>query len=397
MIGIMHAHSKLAVFAVAWLVACDRQPMSNPIAATRDDLEQVYRRHDPALAGHQRAEAVAVGADGITVLASANPRGDADHTWLLRLADDGSLVWEHHYEPVHGTGRALVALRRGFAIAGDVQRDAMAYQASLLRVDAAGAVVGAASLGPRGVTGFYAVTSRGDDAVVAGGTTRWKGWIVTTDAALQHPGEMPVDVDEINALAALPSGDVAALAAVEKSTTGFGRARLIAIAADGTVRWSLQLPSSGKGDPAALAALPDGLVVAGNGAAGDHDPAHIWLARVDATGKLVREHALDGGSTAWRARAAAALPDGIAIAGDIAAQGGSRTPHVWWVTPDGEIRSQRDYSDGEIVTGLAATRDGGLVVVGSTTHGPGKTNVWVVRLDPRGDVVWQRVFGAPPG
>jgi hypothetical protein len=56
---------------------------------------------------------------------------------------------------------------------------------------------------------------------------------------------------------------------------------------------------------------------------------------------------------------------------------------------------QRAYGDGELVTGLTATRDGGLVLVGSTTHGAGKTNVWVVRLDPKGDVVWQRVFGAP--
>jgi hypothetical protein len=146
---------------------------------------------------------------------------------------------------------------------------------------------------------------------------------------------------------------------------------------------------------AALATLPDGLLVAGNGAARDVDPSHIWLARVSPAGKLVREHALDGGSSAWRARAVAALPDGFAIAGDVTAPGGQRTPQVWWLTTDGETRLQRAYGDGDLVTGLAATRDGGLVLVGSTTHGPGKTNVWVVRLDPKGDVVWQRVFGAP--
>jgi hypothetical protein len=331
------------------------------------------------------------------VLASANPRGETDHTWLLRLADDGTLAWEHHYDEGYGTGRALVALRRGFAIAGDVQRGAMAYQAALLRVDPAGAVTGATSIGPRGVTGFYAVTARGDDGVVAGGTTRWKGWLVTSDAALKQIGEAPVDVDEIKALATLASGDVAAMAAVEKSTTGFGRTRLLALAGDGTVRWSVQLPSSGRGDPAALAVLPDGLLVAGNGAADDRDPAHIWLARVDLAGKPVWEHTLDGGPAAWRARAAAALPDGFAVAGEVAPPDGPRTPQVWRLTADGRVRWQRACGDGEFVTGLAATRDGGLVLVGSTSHGPGKTNVWVVRLDPKGDVVWQRVFGAPAG
>jgi hypothetical protein len=47
-----------------------------------------------------------------------------------------------------------------------------------------------------------------------------------------------------------------------------------------------------------------------------------------------------------------------------------------------------------LVTGLAATHDGGLVIVGSTANGPGKTNVWIVRFDLDGNVVWQRVFGS---
>lgn len=89
-------------------------------------------------------------------------------------------------------------------------------------------------------------------------------------------------------------------------------------------------------------------------------------------------------------------PDGFAVAGEVAPSGGPRTPQVWRLTADGEVRWPRAYGDGEFVTGLAATRDGGLVLVGSTSHGVGKTNVWVVQLDARGDVVWQRVFGAPP-
>lgn len=388
---------KIAVW-VAWLAACEK-PMS-PISSTREDLEQVYLLHDPALAGHQRAEAVVAGADGVTVLASANPKGETEHTWLLRVADDGAVTWERHYDPAYGTGRAITGLRRGgFAIAGDVRRGAMAYQASLLSVDATGAVTGAASIGPRGVTGFYAVQARSDDAIAAGGTSRWKGWLVSTDAALQHPSEAPLDADEVNGLVVLPSGDLAVLAAVEKSTTGFGLARLAAIAADGTVRWQAQLPSTGRGDPAALVALSDGAVVAlGTGAPGDRDLAQVWLARVEATGKLAWERTLEGAPDAWRARAAAAFPDGsVAVAGETATPDGQRAPHVWRLGSDGAVRWQHRYGGqgGELVTGLAATRDGGLVVVGSTAQGPGKTNVWIVRLDPSGAVMWQRVFGAP--
>jgi hypothetical protein len=385
---------------VAGLAGCEK-PMSGPISSTKDDLEAVYQLHDPTQAGHQRAEAVVVGDDGITVLASANPKGEAEHTWLLRLGDDGTVAWERHYEPVYGTGRAIAPLRGGFAIAGDVRRAPMAYQASLLAVDAGGAVVRAASVGPRGVTGFYTVRARPDDAVVAAGTSRWKGWIVSADAALQHPAEAPLDVDEINGLAVLPSGDLAVMAAVEKSTTSVGLTRVAALAADGSVRWQHQLPTSGRADPAALAVLADGVIVVGNGGTNDQDPTKIWLARLGATGKLAWERTLDGGTTAWRARAVAAFSDGsVAIAGETAGPDGSRSPHVWRLDGDGAVRWQHAYGGSaspgsEFVTGLAATRDGGLVMVGSTAQGAGKTNVWIVRLDPAGNVVWQRVFGVP--
>jgi hypothetical protein len=391
---------KLAAVWIAWLAVGCEKPMTGPISSTKEDLEQVYRLHDSALAGHQRAEAVVVGADGITVLASANPDGEAEHTWLLRLDADGALIWERHHAPAHGTGRAIAALPRGgFAIAGDVRRGAMAYQGSLLSVDAAGAVTGSVSLGPHGATGFYAVQARSDGAIVAAGTARWKGWIVSADAALQRPIEAPIEVDEVNGLAVLPSGDVVAMASVEKSTTGFGLTRLVAVAADRAVRWQTVLPSAGRGDPAALVATADGgLLAVGNGAAADRDPAHVWLARADAAGKLAWERTLDGSPTAWRARAAAALPDGgFAVAGETVSPAGQRAPHVWRLAGDGAVQWQRAYGgpDAEMVTGLAATHDGGLIMVGSTAGGPGKTNVWIVRLDPNGDVRWQRVFGTP--
>jgi hypothetical protein len=70
---------------------------------------------------------------------------------------------------------------------------------------------------------------------------------------------------------------------------------------------------------------------------------------------------------------------------------------VWRLADDGTVRWQHGYGGrhGEMVSGIAALPDGGLVVTGATQQGPGKTNVWVVRVDAQGGVVWQRAFGAP--
>jgi hypothetical protein len=102
-----------------------------------------------------------------------------------------------------------------------------------------------------------------------------------------------------------------------------------------------------------------------------------------------------------RAWAAVGLTDGYAVAGETAAAIDERAPHVWRLGDDGAPRWDRLYQSAgggkafEIVNGIAATSDGGLVFAGSTTRGAGRTNVWIVRLAPDGKVIWQRVFGSP--
>jgi hypothetical protein len=44
---------------------------------------------------------------------------------------------------------------------------------------------------------------------------------------------------------------------------------------------------------------------------------------------------------------------------------------------------------------VAALHDGSLIIAGHIARGPGKLNVWVVRLAPDGKVAWQKVFGSP--
>jgi len=376
--------------------------MSNgSISMSRDDLEQAYRVHDPLHAGHQAAEAVVVGPEGITVLATQNPAGEAEHTWVLRLNLDGVVTWERHYDPKYGSARAITRLAQGgFVIAGEVQRSPTEYQASLVHIDAAGELVGAASLGPRGLTGFNAVQARPDGAIIAGGSSGWKGWLVTTDPTLGNPGERTVAVDEIKSLRLLPSGDVAVLGITERSTTTFGRAQLSSVALTGEVRWQRLLPTSGRGDPAALVVRQDGALAVGSGAADEHAAAYVWLAHCDATGAVTWEHTLVATPANARAWAAVGLADGYAIAGETATAIDERTPHVWRLGDDGTTRWDQSYQGSgggkafEIVNGIDASGDGGLVLAGSTTRGPGKTNVWIVRLAADGKVIWQRVFGS---
>lgn len=369
---------------------------------TMDDLEKAYQMRDPRFGGHQRATGVVAGPEGITVLASANVSGDSNHTWILRLSLDGAVIWQHHYDPKYGSPGAIARLSTGeLVMAGGVQRSAMEFQASLLRTDATGTPVGAVSLGPRGDTGFGSVQSNSNGAIFAAGASGGKGWLVATDSKFTNPGELAIDVRYIELIRLLSSGDIAVLGATERPTLGFGQTKLVSVAADGNLRWERLLPTTGRGDPAGLIVRQNGVIAVGNGGAGEGAPTHIWLVHCDNAGTVTWERKVaDAG--AW---AAVGLADGFAIAGTTTTPNGERVQHVWRFANDGTLRSDQSWSQRQLGSGLSeiresirdldATSDGGLVLVGTTTRGQGKTNVWIIRLSAEGKMLWERTFGSP--
>jgi hypothetical protein len=72
--------------------------------------------------------------------------------------------------------------------------------------------------------------------------------------------------------------------------------------------------------------------------------------------------------------------------------------NVWVVRLDstGQIVWQRMYvgPKSDNCSGMIAAADGGYMLVGTTdSYGAGMSDVWVVRLDDEGQIVWQKTFG----
>ena len=210
-----------------------------------------------------------------------------------------------------------------------------------------------------------------------------------------------VEIEDVRDLGVWPTGETAMLAVAQRSTSGFGKAALVAVGADGSTRWVRPLPGDSPGDPAAVVVQPTGALAIGSGAAGDRELAHIWLAMVDRAGAVRWERRITGGGENARAWAAVALPDGYAIGGETATTDGTRTPHVWRIGKDGEPRWDERYPGQpgafDIINAIATTSDGGFVLAGSTTHGPGKTNVLIIGLAADGAVRWRHTMVATAG
>lgn len=158
-----------------------------------------------------------------------------------------------------------------------------------------------------------------------------------------------------------------------------------------------------------------GYVALGKAGSSDGDVAtnngqgDVWLVKVDAAGTLLWEHTY-GGSIPDEGRCVRNTMDGgYVIAGiawssdgDVSEALGSYDYWVVKVDGDGELEWERSLggSGADYGYGIEQTTDGGYIVVGwgGSVDGMmigehGGAECWVVRLDPNGQMLWQKPLG----
>ena len=255
--------------------------------------------------------------------------------------------------------------------------------------------------------GVVALTALPDGGLAAAGWTASKGagsadaWVLRLDAAGNLVWDRTfggADWDGATALAALPDGGLAVAGRTDSKGAGDRDAWVLRLDAAGSVVWERTFGGV-RGDKAnALAVLPDGgLAVAGVTASKGAGGADAWVLRLDAGGSLLWEHTF-GGALGDMATALAVLPDGgFAVAGWTESKGAGDLV-VWVLRLDAAGNLVWDRTFGAAVEDTAAAlivlADGGLAVAGITeSKGAGGLDVWVLRLDAAGNLLWDRTFG----
>jgi len=354
--------------------------------------------------GHEAAEAVTATREGFAMAGSTNSRRPGTYqAWVLDFDGTASRPrWERTHDGGLGSyGRALSPLPGGgLVVAGEVEVARDQFQPWVLALNRDGSPRWERTPGTGGFNGLTSVGVLDNGTIVAGGVQGGAGWLLWLSPDGQPLGETRLEkLERVTSLAVLPGGRLAVAGTAESSTTGLGTSAVLVFEADRQPAWAWWLPAERRGELAALAAMPDGgLVATGRTRAPGAPDWGLWVVRLDAKGRIQWEH-LPEDATVEAGHAVTALPDGgAAVAGDVLKGLADRDARVWCLGPDGTVRWRKSYGGGlqDLARGITRLADGGLIVAGSTmSRGAGKTDLWVFRVSADGDLTWQETFGTP--
>lgn len=244
------------------------------------------------------------------------------------------------------------------------------------------------------------------DIVVVGDTSSfgaggWDTWIIRLDGKGNVKWEKTYggeDDEYTNAVAIAPNGDI--ITAGSTSSFGAGNADLwiMRLSANGDVKWQMTYGGTGDDEAYAVALAPDGnIVVSGyteSFGAGDWD---AWILRLSGNGNVIWQKTY-GGKKTDEANAVAIAGNGdIVVAGDTSSFGaGASDAWVLRLDGDGNVKWAKAYGGkkDDYANAVALTSSGDIIVAGGTySFGAGGKDLWVLKLDDKGNMKWEKTYG----
>jgi hypothetical protein len=219
-------------------------------------------------------------------------------------------------------------------------------------------------------------------------------WAETIDAA---PGNEALSIQTTKDGGYIVSG------AVSQPEASYRRDFWVAkLAATGAVEWQ-KVYGSPCGYESAKSARPTrdgGYVVVGDTCFGAQGGTEVWVLKLDWAGNIVWQSAY-GGPNDDRAYALAldvapfARQPGFVVAGSTLSSSGDRDALLLKLRANGTVEWAKTYGEAgnEEIYEVEPTSDQGYILVGSQETARRGRDVWVLRLDRSGAIVWQARYG----
>lgn len=199
---------------------------------------------------------------------------------------------------------------------------------------------------------------------------------------------------------AMPDGGFAIMGETDNSWGGLLDHYIVRVDANGEHLWSRRIGSTGNDNGADIIATSDGgFLITGN--SGTFGTRRLMVAKLSATGQLLWNTQVGGSSNDGGSAIAAAPGGGAIIAGftDSFVSTG-RNVFVVRINDQGTVVWSRSAGNGgnNQAFGIAPTPNGDWMITGRTTNGPGAVdNVLLLRMTDGGEVLWAKSYGGPAG
>ena len=322
----------------------------------------------------------------------------------------GSPTWERTYGGSdEDVAESIVATSDGgYAVAGYTKsKGAGSYDIWLLKLDSSGAVVWERTYGGSDWDDAKSIVATSDGGYAVAGYTESKGagfediWLLKLDSSGAVVWERTYGVsnhDKAYSIVATSDGGYAVAGSTNSKGAGSKDIWLLKLDSSGAVLWERTYGVSNHDKAYSIVATSDGgYAVAGSTNSKGAGSVDIWLLKLDSSGDVVWERTYGG--SAWDdAESIVATSDGgYAVAGYTYSKGAGGED-IWLLKLDssGAVVWERTYggSDSDVAYSIVATSDGGYAVAGYTkSKGAGSFDIWLLKLDSSGAVLWERTYG----
>jgi len=195
---------------------------------------------------------------------------------------------------------------------------------------------------------------------------------------------------------------------------------IVKINADGTLAWQKLFGGSGDETAQAIRQTSDGgYVVTGstnsdNGdVSGHHSGNDVWVVKLDNAGNIQWQKCFGGSDDDLAYSLVTTSDGGCAVAGTTRSSDGDLTDNhasgdYWLIKMDasGNLKWQKTYGGSayDFAHALVQSNDGGYLLSGYARSGDGdvvlaygQEDLWILKLDTKGNIVWQTTYGGTGG
>jgi hypothetical protein len=166
---------------------------------------------------------------------------------------------------------------------------------------------------------------------------------------------------------------------------------------NGNIQWQKTYGGSGYDVADSIQQTSDGGYIVAGETSSFSGNTEVWILKLDGNGSILWQNRYAGGGVDVAHSIQQSSDGGFIVAGETDSSGaGGIDAFVFKLKLDGSIDWQKAYggADDDVARSIQQTSDGGFIVAGETkSFGAGDVDIWVLKLDANGGVVWQKTYG----